>query len=78
MFEKLEKQIITDCREDEQDITRLMNIPGMTGYIVQTGDTLWNIAEEYSKTIDMIKEMNSLGEEDVMPGDKLLLIKQVG
>lgn len=78
VFEKLEKQIITDCREDEQDITRLMNIPGMTGYIVQTGDTLWNIAKEYSTTIDMIKEMNSLGEEDVMPGDKLLLIKQVG
>ncbi len=46
-------------------------------YEIKAGDTLWDIAEEYSIDIDMIYELNP-GLEDqrcIFPGDKIKLPK---
>jgi len=77
VFEKRECDIIVDFREEENAQARLQNIPGMTGYIVQKNDKLWDIAKEYLTTTDIIKEMNGLESDEVTEGMKLLLIKQV-
>jgi len=46
------------------------------GYIVQPDDTLWSIAKHYRVTGQSIQEMNDLKDEDVVPGMKLLLIRE--
>ena len=52
------------------------NMPGITGYIVKNGDTLWNIAKQFYTTVEDIKEMNDINEE-VKQGQKLLIVKHV-
>lgn len=51
--------------------------PGPDGriiYIVQEGDTLWRISAITGITLDELRRLNNLAEEDVIvPGDQLLL-----
>lgn len=50
--------------------------PGMVVYITKENDTLWSIAKKYRTTMEMITEINELGEEhQLTPGKKLLIVK---
>ena len=57
------------------DIEELEKRPGITGYIVKEGDTLWNLAKKYNTTVDNIKEVNQMEKEEVNKGDKILIFK---
>lgn len=47
-------------------------IPNSKTYIVQPGDTLWDISKKFEGlTIDKIKNMNNLGNTKLQPGQKL-------
>ena len=54
---------------------KLKNIPGITGYIVKEGDTLWNIAKRFYTTADSIMEANNLENDMIYPGMKLIILK---
>jgi membrane-bound lytic murein transglycosylase D len=44
-------------------------------YMVQPGDTLWNIAKRYNGvTVEMIKDINNLRNTDIRPGTKLKVL----
>ena len=59
------------------DMEQIRNMPGITIYYVQPGDTLWDIAKEFYTTVENIQEMNQLEDETIMPYQPLLLAKQV-
>lgn len=61
--------------QEEYDLKQLEEVPGITGYMVQEGDTLWKIAKEYFMTPAQIKEMNGLEKEEIKKGDCLILMK---
>ena len=50
--------------------------PGITGYIVKNGDTLWELAKRYSTTVDGIMKANELEKEELKEGEKLLIFKE--
>ena len=64
-------------REPDDDEQALQESPGMVGYIVQKGDSLWKIAKENHTTVDNLREINSLEEDAIFPGQKLLIVKSV-
>jgi LysM repeat protein len=45
------------------------------GYTVQKGDTLYNIAKRYNMTVDDLKKLNSLNDEGIKIGQKLVVVK---
>jgi hypothetical protein len=69
--------IISGIEEQELDKEKLHNMPGITGYLVQPQDTLWDIAKAFYTTIDTIMELNELESEEVRPYDTLILMKKV-
>ncbi|MCI8372208.1 MAG: DUF3794 domain-containing protein [Lachnospiraceae bacterium] len=69
--------VIKELDVREMDYARLNDIPGMTGYIAEEGDTLWKIAKEYSTTVDLLRQMNDFKGEEVRRGDKFLILKTV-
>lgn len=46
------------------------------GYIVKSGDDLWDLAKKYMTTEECIQEMNGLESEKIKAGDKLLIFKE--
>lgn len=44
-------------------------------YIVQKGDTLYNIAKRYNMTVDELKSLNSLTDGGIKIGQKLVVVK---
>lgn len=71
------EQVVTGVRSEPLDLKKLQEMPGIVGYVVQPGDSLWKIAKKFHTTVDNIKETNGLVDENVKVGDKLILIKEV-
>lgn len=58
------------------DMEEVEKRPGIVGYIVKEGDSLWNLAKNYSTTEQGIMEVNQLDSEEIRPGDKILIFKE--
>ena len=68
---------IQEIEEKELDWKRIQDLPSMTGYVVQPGDTLWQIAKKYDTTMENIQEMSGLETSEIKPGDCLFIVKMV-
>lgn len=66
---------ILDIEEKELDLQTLQDMPGIVCYVVQPGDSLWNIAKQYRTTPERIRERNQIKTEEVQPGQRLILVK---
>lgn len=77
VFDQLEESFLIDYNEAPLDMDKLQAMPGMIGYVVKPGDSLWSIAKAYHTTVDTIKEINDLESDIIHPGDHLLIVKEV-
>lgn len=71
-------QVILNVREEPLDTERLKQIPGIVGYVVQPGDSLWKIARKFHTSVDAVMGDNGLTDPSIRPGDKLIIVKAVG
>lgn len=76
VFRKQKESFLVDFVVEPLDMDLLQSMPGMTGYIVKDGDSLWDIAKKYYTTTATIAEMNGLESEQIRPGDQLLIMKE--
>lgn len=52
----------------------VLPIPGSKTYVVQEGDTLWDISRKFEGlTIEKIKQLNNLSNSKIQPGQKLVI-----
>lgn len=78
VFNELSEAILIDYNETPLDLEKLQEMPGMIGYVVKQGDTLWSIAKKYHTTVEAIMEINNLDSEIIYPGNHLLIVKDIG
>ena len=74
-FEQEELAHIAEIRVEPLDMDALQELPGLVGYIVKKGDTLWEIAKEYHTTVEAIMSTNQKKTHDLQVGEKLLIVK---
>lgn len=74
-FQQEELEHITEVREEALDMESMQQLPGVVGYIVKKGDTLWNVAKEYHTTVEAVMTTNQKKNEELMAGEKLLIVK---
>ena len=77
IMRQLEVEIITNLTAKPYDEEKIQRLPGIVGYIVKPGDTLWKIAKNFYSTVDSIKAINELKDDKIRPGDRLVLMKKV-
>ena len=75
IFSNTSTEIITDMSVSQIDYEKKASMPGIVGYIVKKGDTLWSIARQYYATTDSIRTVNNLENDFVKEGDRLIIIK---
>ncbi|MBQ9982965.1 MAG: DUF3794 domain-containing protein [Lachnospiraceae bacterium] len=67
---------VLDMKTEPIDMEKKKQMPGLIGYMVKQGDTLWSIAKEYYTTVEQMKQINELESDAIRPGDKLVIVKQ--
>lgn len=68
--------VITGMTFEPFDAEETAKRPGMIGYSVREGDTLWDLAKRYHTTVDGIMEVNDLASENIKQGEKILILKE--
>ncbi|MEF9840373.1 MAG: DUF3794 domain-containing protein, partial [Lachnospiraceae bacterium] len=68
--------IITNVEFAPLVIEEMSKRPGIIAYTVKEGDTLWDLAKNYSTTVEGMKEMNRISEDNLKQGDKILIFKE--
>lgn len=76
VMEALEISTIQSAQAAPLDVLKLEQMPGIAGYVVQKGDTLWKIAKKFYASVENIRELNGLTAEEPEPGQRLLIVKQ--
>ena len=51
-------------------------MPGIVGYIVKEGDTLWSLAKKYMTSEASIRLVNQIEKDVLSPGEKLLIMRE--
>lgn len=77
VFTPASQNVVTEMEEAPLDLDRLQKMPGIVGFIAGENSTLWELAKEYCTSPESIMELNGLSSEEIHPGDRLLLAKQV-
>lgn len=75
VFDEIVQKVIQDAQETGSLDEVRKDMPGIVGYVVKEGDTMWKIAKEFYTTVDVMKELNEIENGLVEPGDKLLITK---
>ena len=71
------EEMIESVEERELDLDKRKMMPGIVGYVVKEGDTLWDIAKRFYTSVDVIKAVNGLSSDVIHPKDTLILVKNV-
>lgn len=67
--------MITGVTQEDYNIEELSKISGITGYVVQKDDTLWDIAKKYHSSVDNIKRINNIQGDSIKSGDRIIIMK---
>ena len=75
---KREDRVLTQIDQDigkaNQD-SIVQATPGNKLYTVQTGDTLYNISKRFGLTVDELKSLNSMADNNIKIGQQLVVAK---
>jgi LysM repeat protein len=74
-FSRHSVELVRNVSVEPLDMEKKAASPGMVGYVVGKGDTLWSIARRYYATTDSIRRINELSDDDIKEGDRLLIMK---
>ena len=69
---KVNKAWIVDITESEEE--KECKKSSVTIYVVNVGDTLWDLAKKYNTTMDSLMQINELeGPESLVKGKKIII-----
>ena len=68
VFQPMQEEVVTSVQTQPFDLKRWEQQPGIVGYIVQPGDSLWKIAKKFHTTVDQVREMNEIDGEEAGAG----------
>jgi LysM repeat protein len=71
------RQIILQAQVHPVDTEKMKAMPGIVGYLVQPGDSLWDVAKRFHTTEKSILEANELPGDAIKEGDCLILVKEI-
>lgn len=77
VIDTVDVPLVTKVNESPLDEKRSEN-PSITIYFSQPEDNMWKIAKKYYTTVDNIKKINNLSDEDnILPGQQIIIPRKL-
>lgn len=77
VIDTVEKPLVTKATENPLEEKRSES-PSLTIYFSQPDDDMWKIAKKYYTTVDNIKKINNLSDEDkILPGQQIIIPRKL-
>ncbi len=73
---RVEIPMVTEIETQSFSMEEMKKRPGIVGYVVKEGDDLWSLAKRYNTTVEGIREVNDLKNEEVKIGERILIFKE--
>lgn len=77
VFKSEKVQVVTQVREEPLDFEKIEAMPGMTGHVVEAGDSIWTLAKKYYASPEDIREVNGLNGDELPVGQPILIMKNM-
>ena len=77
VFKSEKIQVVTQVREEPLDFEKIEAMPGMTGHVVEAGDSIWTLAKKYYASPEDIREVNGLSGDELPVGQPILIMKNM-
>lgn len=77
VFEGERESILSDVAVLEPDKERKEQSPAMVLYIARENDSIWNLGKKYNVSLNAIREINHLSQDELQAGDKILVVKEM-
>jgi hypothetical protein len=77
VFDKLSKDVITEMEEKDYDMEMISELPGIVGYVTKKGDTQWSVAKKFYTTVESLRSINELKNDELQSGQMLLVVKKI-
>ena len=74
-FKRAKEEFIREIELCAPDAEKYRKTPGMVGYVVKAGDSLWDIGKRYMVSLENLRELNHLSREEIHAGDKMLIVR---
>ena len=71
------RQIILQAQVHPVDTEKMKGMPVIVGYLLQPGDSLWDVSKRFHTTEKSILEANELPGDAIKAGDCLILVKEI-
>lgn len=75
-FRQRERKMVSGLETVPLNTQVLAGMPGMVVYVVKPGDNLWSIGKRYYVSVERLKKLNNLTGDLLLPGQKLLIVKE--
>lgn len=77
VLDEKEYDLIMDIDDEDMDMDEIENMPSVVVYVISKEDSLWDIAKKYNTTMDELMQLNSLDNDNMMEGQKILILKKM-
>lgn len=75
-FREVELPVLDSLWEEAPGREKMAEMPSIVAYVVREGDDLWTIGKRYFVPVESLRERNHLTGDEVLPGQKLLIVKE--
>ena len=78
IMEKWQQPFLRSVQIQPLQPEKLNQMPGMVVYISNGGEHIWEIGKRYLVPIESIRSLNELNSDEVVKGQKILIVKEAG
>lgn len=77
VFREWKERIVESIHLSELDNEKIASLPGIAVYAVREGESLWDIGKRYYVPVSVLRQINELATDEVKPGDRILVVKNM-
>lgn len=77
VFREWKERIVESISLSALDNEKIASLPGIAVYAVREGESLWDIGKRYYVPVSVLRQTNELATDEVKPGDRILVVKNM-